>query len=92
MIRSVISSIPVVILNLFCATYAAQFYTQTAAAMNYDMGGVTGSFAASLNGNMYVSLSISEALKGNILAISLTAVIAAGGWLCYRFYKKQQEK
>ena len=91
-IRSVISSIPVVILNLFCATYAAQFYTQTAAAMNYDMGGVTGSFAASLNGNMYVSLSISEALKGNILAISLTAVIAAGGWLCYRFYKKQQEK
>lgn len=91
-LRSVLIGAPVALVNLYTATYAAQYYTAAAAATGYDMGSVTGSFAASLNGNMYIGLWFSEALKGNALAITLTVVIAAGGWLCYRFYKKKQKQ
>ena len=86
--RSVIISIPVVLLSLFSSTVCAEYYTAAAANIGYDMGAVTGSFAAALNGNSYICIWLAELLQGNIWAILFTAVMAAFMWLCYRYYKK----
>jgi PTS system galactitol-specific IIC component len=86
-VRSILISIPVVLLNLVLSTVVAPVYTQVAQRLSYDMGSVTGEFAASLNGSTYISVWVSDLLQGRLWALVTIPVVIAAGTLCYRYYK-----
>ena len=86
-VRSVLISIPVILLNLVLASVVAPVYAQIAQRLSYDMGNVTGVFAASLNGGTYISLWVSDLLQGRLWALITIPVVVAAGYLCYRYYK-----
>ncbi|MGI6667949.1 MAG: PTS transporter subunit IIC [Acetivibrionales bacterium] len=87
-IRIVLTSIPVILLNFLLAPVVAPVYAGIAERISYDMGGVTGKFAASLNGSTYINIWLADLLQGRMYAILTMPLIIGAGYVCFRYYKK----
>jgi len=70
-IRSFIIGIPIVVANLYIATFMAPFLTKMAAASNYHITGYDGMFTSFLDGGQFFRAWILGVCNGNIVSLAL---------------------
>ena len=87
-IRIILTSIPVIMANFLLSSVVAPVYTDIAKKLSYNMGSVTGKFAASLNGSTYINIWTADLLQGRLYAILAVPLIIGSAYICFKYYKK----
>ena len=83
-VRSVLTGIPALLLCLVCSSYVAPLYTRMGAVLGVPSA-VPGLWAASVNGNNYLSVWVAELLMGRPWALASLPVALLAGYACRRY-------
>ncbi len=88
-IRAVIISVPLIVAQLYIASFMTAAITRLSAEAGFKFAGYDGDITSFFDGGLIQRFWLVKFFEGNIVALALLPLVVAMFWFCYRTMRKE---